>query len=120
MEISWEEKRGKLNELHRELEMKPEIAKKGFNADPGSILNAYREADISFTEAIYHLDKYYGAHKECIEISPKQFYHLHSLCQALVACAERDEAANASIVVAGVGTIGWRENGKVLITLEGD
>lgn len=43
--------REKLNEIHQKLSNKPDEYKYGYYHSPGSILNAYREGDISFEDA---------------------------------------------------------------------
>lgn len=52
----WRQKAEKLNELHRELQGKPDAFKLGYIEDPGGILNAYREGDISFEDAVEAID----------------------------------------------------------------
>jgi hypothetical protein len=44
------------NALHEALELKPAILKAGHFIEPGSILNAYREGDATFEEALNDLD----------------------------------------------------------------
>ena len=53
----WESKRTKLNELHRELQEKPDCEKLCLCFSFGSVLNAYREGDISFDKAIEVLEE---------------------------------------------------------------
>ncbi|MDD5217889.1 MAG: hypothetical protein PHS88_07275 [Candidatus Omnitrophica bacterium] len=44
-----------LNELHSLLQQKPRREKCGFQGSPGGILNAYREGDVTFEQAVRHL-----------------------------------------------------------------
>ncbi len=54
----WSELRRQLNELHVLLQSKPESEKCGYFLSPRSILNAYREADISFDKAAMELERW--------------------------------------------------------------
>lgn len=47
----YQQLRNKLNEIHKELQAAPTEFKQGYWHSVGSILNAYREADISFDKA---------------------------------------------------------------------
>lgn len=44
-----------LNELHSVVQRKPRSKKIGFALNPGGILNAYREGDLTFNQAVKHL-----------------------------------------------------------------
>jgi hypothetical protein len=44
--------RNELIELHQRLEQNPDSEKMGYDVCPGGILIAYREADITFTQAV--------------------------------------------------------------------
>jgi hypothetical protein len=48
----WNSMLNELNELHTRLEQKPDSEKMGYACCPGGILNAYREADITFAQAV--------------------------------------------------------------------
>lgn len=45
------------NKIRKELDGKPEELKIGYWLSPGSILNAYREGDLTFNEAVKELTK---------------------------------------------------------------
>ncbi len=47
----WQDLAEKLNKIHAELQGKPDSEKCGYRYSVPSILNAYREADISFEDA---------------------------------------------------------------------
>jgi len=47
----------KLNEIHAELQTKPDKYKIGYSLSFGGILNAYREGDLNFEKAIKELKK---------------------------------------------------------------
>lgn len=110
MSNKWEEKREELNKLHAELQQKPDSEKRGYSLCPGGILNAYREADISFNEAIDALQR-------CpIELSDKRFLNLRALCET-TKVADLPEATMFRISVGPFGTIYWSEGEKVTIEL---
>jgi hypothetical protein len=110
MSNEWEEKRKQLNELHQELQKKPDSEKRGYSLSPGAILNAYREADISYAEAVDALQR-------CpIDLSTKRFLALRALCDATKVAD--DEATNFRISVMPYGTIFWAGKGQVTIELE--
>lgn len=50
-EVWWPGLIAHLNALRKKLDAKPQEMKRGYIAHPGSILNAYREGDLSFDEA---------------------------------------------------------------------
>jgi len=54
----WEQMRNELNELHQRLEQKPDSEKIGYACCPGGILNAYREADITFAQAVKAIEEW--------------------------------------------------------------
>lgn len=54
----WEEKRQQVNKLVQELQKKPDHEKHGHYLNPGSILNAYREGDLLFDDAVHELDRW--------------------------------------------------------------
>lgn len=111
----WEEKRAQLNKLHEELQLKPEKEKMGFSITPGGILNAYREADVSFKHATESLDLYYEIGE--IRLSPKNFLHLKALINAFDVADEPD-SKSIEIDVSGLGVISWSQGQDVLINLE--
>jgi len=47
-----------LNTLHKMLQKKPKDIRIGVRLDPGSILNGYREGDVSFAQAVGLLNKW--------------------------------------------------------------
>jgi len=49
-----------VNELHGVLQEKPDDKKLPFQRSPGGILNAYREGDLSFDDAVMHLEDWAG------------------------------------------------------------
>ncbi len=51
----WEKRIDEVNRLHAELQKKPDHLKKGYALAPAGILNAYREGDLSFDEAVKFL-----------------------------------------------------------------
>ena len=57
LRTDWEQMRQELNRIHERLLQKPDSEKLAYQLSFGSILNAYREGDISFAEAIDQLDK---------------------------------------------------------------
>jgi len=54
----WKQKVGELNRLHKEVQQKPDSVKRGYISCPGGILNAYREGDINFEEAVKSLENW--------------------------------------------------------------
>ena len=44
--------------LHQRLEEKPDSEKMGYACCPGGILNAYREADITFKQAVKAIEEW--------------------------------------------------------------
>lgn len=111
----WQEKREQLNKLHKELLLKPKEEKMGFSISPGGILNAYREADVSFKHAVESLDLYYQIGE--IWLSPKNFLHLKALINAFDV-ADVDDSKSIEIDVSGLGVISWSHGQDVLINLE--
>ena len=49
-----------VSELHGVLQEKPDDKKLPFQRSPGGILNAYREGDLSFDDAVMHLEDWAG------------------------------------------------------------
>jgi len=110
MSIEWEEKREQLNKLHQELQHKPESEKKGYSLHPGGILNAYREADISFGEAEDALQRL------PIILSVDNFNALQALVEAF-RVADDSKVTSASLRVVPFGEITWVFGGEVHIRL---
>lgn len=54
----WEQMRNQLNGLHKKLQQKPDSEKMGYAVCPGGILNAYREGDITFSNAVESLNEW--------------------------------------------------------------
>ncbi len=54
----WEQMRNQLNELHKKLQQKPDSEKMGYAVCPGGILNAYRECDITFQQAVRAIEEW--------------------------------------------------------------
>lgn len=53
--IIWDTKVEAINKLSAELQSKPDHCKRIFRDDVGSILNAYREGDVSFRDAVLRI-----------------------------------------------------------------
>lgn len=47
-----------VNANHELLKRKPRRLKIGFQMTPAGILNAYREGDLTFKQAVHHLEKW--------------------------------------------------------------
>lgn len=56
--MHWEGVVDAVNTLHKKLQKKPRDARKLISVNPGSILNAYREGDVSFKRAVQLLEKW--------------------------------------------------------------
>jgi hypothetical protein len=54
----WKQMRNQLNELHKKLQQKPDSEKMGYAVCPGGILNAYREADITFKQTVKAIEEW--------------------------------------------------------------
>lgn len=54
----WDSMRKELNELHERLKGKPDGEKMGYAGCPGGVLNAYREADITFEQAVKAIEEW--------------------------------------------------------------
>lgn len=54
----WNEKRRQVNAIILELQGKPESEKMGYAVSPGGFLNAYREGDLTFSEAVAAIEKW--------------------------------------------------------------
>lgn len=54
---NWDQKREQINRLHRELQKKPDSEKILHWCTPAGILNAYREGDLSFADAVQELKR---------------------------------------------------------------
>lgn len=54
----WEKLVDAINIVHKLITTKPPHVKAAFSLDPGSILNAYREGDVTFFDAIHYLEKW--------------------------------------------------------------
>lgn len=52
----WFDMRKEINDLHGLLLQKPDSERMGYIISPGGILNAYREADISFDIAVKQIE----------------------------------------------------------------
>lgn len=57
----WDQMIKEVNFLIKRLQQKPDSEKAGHSPNPGSILNAYREGDLTFNEAVEELERW----KEC-------------------------------------------------------
>lgn len=110
MSKEWEEKVEQLNKLHKELQQKPPSEKKGYSLHPGGILNAYREGDLSFDEAILELQRL------PMILSVDQYTALEGLLKA-IEVAERPEVTGVDISIKPYGSVRWMEGGKVCIEL---
>ena len=62
--LYWKCKVARLNQLHKELQAKPDRFKIGYLRIPSSILNAYREGDLSFNEACSELNRLIQTNEE--------------------------------------------------------
>lgn len=102
MANEWEEKRSLINELHRQLSEKPESEKKGYALHPGGILNAYREADVTFKEALDALQR------APLTLTAKRFVHLMALCKAFEIGNETD-VTGVNLTVTPYGHIYWHQ-----------
>jgi len=47
-----------VNALVERLQQKPDSKKDGYSYNPGSILNAYREGDLTFDKAVKELERW--------------------------------------------------------------
>lgn len=56
----WKKMREEMNALHDRLLQKPECWKQDFHHNAGSILNAYQEGDITFSQAVAILEELIG------------------------------------------------------------
>jgi len=112
MSNEWEDKRQKLNELFKELQQKPDSEKMGYSLSPGGILNAYREADISFEEAKDALQR------QPITLSIQRFNALQALVGAFEV-ADAAEVTSANLRVYPLGEISWAGS-EVVIRLDLD
>lgn len=110
MSNEWEEKRRKLNVLHAELRHKPESEKMGYSLSPGGILNAHREADISFGEAEDALQRL------PIRLSIDHFNALQALVEAFHV-ADAAGVTSANLRVYPLGEISYAGN-EVVIQLD--
>jgi len=110
MSKEWEEKVEQLNKLHTELQQKPDSEKKGYSLHPGGILNAFREGDLSFREAILELQRV------PMILSIDQYFALKGLLDT-AEVAEADEVTGIDINIKPYGTIRWMQEGKVCIEL---
>ena len=106
----WEEKVEQVNKLHTELQQKPEAEKKGYSRHPGGVLNAYREGDLSFDEAVQELQRV------PLILSMDQYFALRGLIRAM-GVAEEDMVTGADIDIKPYGRIQWMQGGQILVTL---
>lgn len=60
----WDSMIAEVNNLSKRLQKKPRQLKKGYYLKPGSILNAYREGDVTFKKAVAELKKWKSKFKE--------------------------------------------------------
>jgi hypothetical protein len=58
--IDWCARVEEANKSHSLLKRKPRKFKAGFQFCPGGILNAYREGDLTFKQAVRQLEKWKG------------------------------------------------------------
>jgi len=110
MSKAWEEKTEQLNKLHAELQQKPAAEKRGYGLHPGGILNAYREGDLNFDEAIKALQGL------PMYLSMDQYFALKGLIKA-AGVAEDDPVTGFDINVKPYGIIQWMRGGRVYIEL---
>lgn len=54
-EKDWDALVTAVNELHSLVQRKPRNKRTAFQLSPGGILNAYREGDVTFKQAVRHL-----------------------------------------------------------------
>ena len=54
----WDSIIAQVNRLRKELDNKPDIFKVEYQVNPGGILNAYREGDLTFKEAVEALENW--------------------------------------------------------------
>ena len=111
MSKEWDKKTEQLNKLHVELQHKPAAEKKGYSLRPGGILNAYREGDLSFDEAIEELQKL------PMYLSMDQYFALKGLLRA-AGIAEEEPVTRVDIDIKPYGSIYWMQGGTVAIKLE--
>ncbi len=64
---TWDDLLQKVNELHAKLQNKPDSEKRGYSHTPGGILNAYREGDISFDDAVKAINTITNASSDLAE-----------------------------------------------------
>ncbi len=57
-ERDWKALVAAVNELHALVQRKPRSERNGFQLSPGGILNAYREGDVTFKQAVKHLENW--------------------------------------------------------------
>ncbi|MFA6406740.1 MAG: hypothetical protein WCW34_04455 [Patescibacteria group bacterium] len=62
-ERDWKALVNAVNELHALVQHKPRNERVPFQLSPGGILNAYREGDLTFKQAIKHLKNWAQRHK---------------------------------------------------------
>lgn len=55
-ETDWDALVSSVNKAHSLLRRKPRSRRAAFPTSPGGILNAYREGDVSFKQAVRHLE----------------------------------------------------------------
>jgi hypothetical protein len=56
--LSWDEMIERVNHLNKKLQRKPKELKAAHSWDPGSILNAYREGNLTFKQAVRELKRW--------------------------------------------------------------
>lgn len=62
--IDWDELVNQVNDLHGMLAEKPRQLRIGYQCSPGGILNAYREGDLTFNEAVKEIEQLARTNKQ--------------------------------------------------------
>lgn len=70
-ERDWKALVNAVNELHVLVQHKPRSERSGFQLSPGGILNAYREGDLTFKQAVKHLENWAQRHNGKKRASPR-------------------------------------------------
>lgn len=62
-DTDWNVKRRQVGEMVKQLQSKPESERMGYAVCPGGFLNAYREGDLSFSDAVAAIEKWASEQK---------------------------------------------------------
>lgn len=83
---NWNAMRREMNDLHKRISQKPDSEKMGFAVCPGGILNAYREGDVSFNDAVAALNEW--NHQEAKPQTWREVF------KAIPQCPQRQDATD--------------------------